>query len=177
MPSHLALLRGINVGGKNKLPMRTLVQIFEELGGKNIRTLIQSGNVVFDASPRLIDTLAAKVSSRIRKDLGLSVPVQLRNARELRKALRSHPLAAGADEGALAVAFLSDKPTAAQVRLLDPDRSPGDHFRVVGREIYLLLPNGAARSKLTNAYFDRTLETVSTARNWRTCQKLLGMLT
>jgi len=178
MPSHLALLRGINVGGKNKLPMATLVRFFEELGCENVRTLIQSGNVVFDAGPRQLGGLAAKVSSRIEQDLGLSVPVQLRSAGELRKALRVHPLAgAGVDEGALHVGFLAERPSAARVRKLDPERSPGDRFRVVGREIYLLCPNGVARSKLTNAYFDALLGTVSTFRNWRTANKLLAMLT
>ena len=178
MPSHLALLRGINVGGKNKLPMPTLVQLFEELGCENVRTLIQSGNVVFDARAGLIRSLAAKVSSRIEQDLGLSVPVQLRSAAELLEALRVHPLAgAGVDENTLHVGFLAERPTAARVRKLDPDRSPGDRFRVVGREIYLCCPNGMARTKLTNATFDAQLGTVSTFRNWRTARKLLAMLT
>jgi uncharacterized protein (DUF1697 family) len=142
-----------------------------------VRTLIQSGNVVFDAPAGLIGALAARVASRIEQDLGLSVPVQMRSAAEFQKALREHPLAgAGVDENVLHVGFLAERPTSARVRRLDPDRSPGDRFRVVGREIYLICPNGVARTKLTNAYFDAQLGTVSTFRNWRTARKLLAML-
>ena len=72
---------------------------------------------------------------------------------------------------------MAGRPSAARVRELDPDRSPGDLFRVVGREIYLMCPNGVARTKLTNAWFDAQLGTVSTFRNWRTARKLLAMVT
>ncbi len=174
---YVALLRGINVGGKNKLPMAKLVDLFEELGCEDVRTYIQSGNVVFEASATLAKTLPARLSTRLMKDLGLKVPVQLRSAKELGKVLGKHPLAAGVEVSALHVMFLADRPTAAQVRKLDPDRSPGDRFTVVGREIYLCCPNGIARTKLTNAYFDSALSTVGTIRNWRTAHKLLAMVT
>ena len=175
--SYVALLRGINVGGKNKLPMQKLVLLFQELGCENVRTYIQSGNVVFEASAALAKRLPAQVSARLERDLGLTVPVQLRSAAELSKALAVHPLAArGVDEKFLHVMFLADRPTAARVKKLDPDRSPGDRFTVVGREIYLCCPNGIARTKLTNVYFDGALDTVSTIRNWRTAQKLLAMV-
>ncbi len=72
--------------------------------------------------------------------------------------------------------FLKDVPTAGQVSQLDPDRSPPDQFAVRGREIYLLMPNGMGRTKLTNEYFDRKLGTVSTVRNWRTVMKLSGLM-
>lgn len=173
--SHVALVRGINVGGKNKLPMAKLVAIFEELGCAAVRSYIQSGNVVFEASPALAKTLPAKVAARIEHDLGLRIPVQLRSAAELRSALRAHPLQSrGTPEDALHVMFLCDRPAAAKVKQLDPDRSPGDRFAVRGREIYLLCPGGIARTKLTNAWFDTALGTVSTTRNWRTAQALLA---
>lgn len=174
---HIALLRGINVGGKNKLPMAKLIAVFEKLGCEDVHTYIQSGNVVFAASATLAETLPARVSTRLMKDLGLKVPVQLRSAKDLGKVLAKHPLAAGVEEGALHVMFLADRPTAAQLKKLDPDRSPGDSFAVVGREIYLCCPNGIARTKLTNAYFDAALDTVGTIRNWRTANKLLAMVT
>lgn len=173
---YVALLRGINVGGKNKLPMAKLVALFEKLGCEDVRTYIQSGNVVFAASAALAKALPAKLSARILKDLGLKVPVQLRSAKELANALRKHPLTAGVEDSALHIMFLADRPTAAQLKKLDPDRSPGDRFKVIGREIYLCCPNGVARSKLTNAYFDAALGTVGTARNWRTANKLLDMV-
>ena len=98
MAKHLALLRGINVGGKNKLPMAKLIALFEELGCEDVQTYIQSGNVVFEASAALANGLATKVASRIKKDFGLTVPVQLRSKSEVTRALRTHPLARGVDE-------------------------------------------------------------------------------
>lgn len=174
---YVALLRGINVGGKNKLPMAELVEICEGLGCSEVETYIQSGNVVFAAPAHVAKTLPTKIAAAIKKEKGLQVPVVMRSATQFRKAAAKHPLARrGLDEKALAVMFLADKPAAAQVSKLDANRSPGDSFKVVGAELYLCLPNGAARSKLTNAYFDSTLGTVSTARNWRTVQKLVEML-
>jgi len=82
------------------------------------------------------------------------------------------------DERSMFVGFLSSKPTAAQIAALDPNRSPGDTYRVIGREIYIdLSGNGAARTKLTTAYFDSRLATTSTFRNWRTTTSLLAMMT
>jgi hypothetical protein len=104
---------------------------------------------------------------------GFSVPVVVRKQSAVVQVLRDNPfLRAGADIKALHVAFLADLPKAAQIAALDHARSPGDEFAVLGSEIYLLLPNGVARSKLTNAYFDRALATVSTIRNWNTVQIL-----
>jgi uncharacterized protein (DUF1697 family) len=85
-------------------------------------------------------------------------------------------LRAGFDVATLAVAFLADRPTKARIAALDPQRSPSDEFAMRGREIYLRLPNGAAGTKLTNAYFDRTLGTTSTVRNWKTTLKLLELV-
>jgi uncharacterized protein (DUF1697 family) len=174
--THIALLRGINVGGKNKLPMRDLAAMFEDVGCTNVRTYIQSGNVLFDAPASQIRRLPACICERIRKDFGYNVPVIMRSADELAATVRSNPFAKkGADEKLLHVMFLADPPKPALVRQLDAHRSPPDEFRVKGREIYLYLPNGVAKTKLTNAYFDSKLATISTSRNWRTVNKLLEL--
>ncbi len=175
--THIALLRGINVGGRNKLPMKILAAIFEDLGCRGVRTYIQSGNVVFDATPDLASEIPARVAEAIEERLGLNVPVVTRAAAELRAAADANPfLAEDLDPKTLALVFLADQPDPVRVARLDPDRSPPDRLAVVGREVYLHLPNGVARSKLTNAYLDSTLATVSTARNLRTVNKLLEML-
>lgn len=174
----VALLRGINVGGKNKLPMRDLVAIFEDAGCASVRTYIQSGNVVFTASAGVVKRLARDVAERIATHRGLSVPVVLRTAGEWGEAVDRNPyIKKGADPGLLFVAFLADAPAPERLAELDADRSPGDEFVVRGREIYLYLPNGAARTKLTNAYLDSRLQTVSTVRNWRSVLALRDMLT
>ena len=166
---HVALLRGINVGGKNRLPMRDLAAIFSDLGCEDVRTYIQSGNVVYRAEAALARRIPDLVVRTVAKDWGFEAPVVTRSAKELHAAASHNPfLRAGIDPRALHVAFLGTRPSAARVAGLDPRRSPGDEFAVRGREIYLCLPNGVARTKLTNQYFDSTLATVSTLRNWTT---------
>lgn len=173
---HVALLRGINVGGKNRLSMDDLVGVFVEEGCRDVRTYIQSGNVVFRAAPALVDRLALRVTERVRRRLGLRVPVVLRTARELAHVARGNPfLTADADTDALHVMFLADAPKKAAVAGLDAKRSPPDEFAVICREIYLRCPRGVARTKLTNAYFDARLATTSTMRNWRTVLKLVEL--
>lgn len=175
-PMFVALLRGINVGGRNKLPMADLAAVFTDAGCDNVQTYIQSGNVVFRASAATATRIPTVVAKRIADGFGLQVPVVLRSADELSMVADNNPfLRVGADPAQLHVAFLESAPGKPQVAALDPNRSPPDAFRVRGREIYLHLPNGVARTKLTNAYLDTTLKSVSTVRNWRTVLKLVEM--
>ena len=173
---HIALLRGINVGGRNRLPMKSLASMFEDAGCERVRTYIQSGNVVFAAAPALARRIATVITGAISEQFGFEIPIVTRTADEVGAIVRANPLLqAGVDERTLAVAFLADRPGATEVAALDPDRSPPDTFVVHGREIYLRFPNGLARTKLTNAYFDSRLATTSTVRNWKTTLKLLEL--
>lgn len=173
-PAYVALLRGINVGGKNKLPMAGLVAIFVETGCADVQTYIQSGNVVFSATPSTAKRIPQLVSKLIAERFGLRVPVVLRSADELRRVATGNPfLKSGTDTELLFVGFLADLPDQRRIAALDPGRSPGDSYKVRGREIYMCLPNGAARTKLTVGYFDSRLATTSTFRNWRTILKLV----
>lgn len=177
LAAHVALLRGVNVGGKNKLPMKDLAALFERLGCADVRTYIQSGNVVFTASAPLARRLPALAAEAILERFGLTVPVVIRSADELRALVDRSPfLRAGADPAHLHVMFLADAPGPRLVAALDPDRSPPDEFRVLGRDVHLRCPGGVARSKLTTAWFDRALETTSTARNWNTVLKLIELV-
>jgi uncharacterized protein (DUF1697 family) len=175
--THLALLRGINVGGKNKLPMNALVEIFVESGCKDVQTYIQSGNITFNASAKAAASVAGRVTAKITERFGYRTPVILRTVEQLRDVTLHNPfLDAGATPEALYVMFLADTPASASVQKLDPDRSPPDAFQVRGQEIYLHLPVGVANSKLTNAYFDTKLSTIGTSRNWRTVTRLLELM-
>jgi uncharacterized protein (DUF1697 family) len=183
---YVALLRGINVGGKNPLPMAALVELFTNCQCSAVQTYIQSGNVVFHCTAAVAARIGAVVSQRIRKRFGYQLPVIVRSGHELDQILRANPfliesggkpggkpgIAASVDAAALHVMFLADQPTSQAVAGLDPARSPPDSFAVVGREIYLHCPNGLARSKLTNSYFDARLATHGTCRNWRTALAL-----
>lgn len=175
--SYVALLRGVNVGGKHSLPMRQLVEMFCGARCINVRSYIQSGNVVFHAPEKIVKGLPSLLEETITERFGFSAPVILRTRDELAKVARGNPfLKAGAPERELNVYFLADQPSAAAVKSLDPQRSAPDRFQVIGREIYLHTPNGMGRSKLTGAYFDSKLETIATARNWATVMKLLEMM-
>lgn len=175
--THVALLRGINVGGKNLLPMLELAALFEAAGCAGVRTFIQSGNVLFAAPAAVAGRLAERIAARIQERHGLRVPVILRTAAELRRIAARNPfLRAGADPRLLHVAFLSAAPGRAAAARLDPARSPPDAFVVQGSEVYLSLPNGGGRTRLTNDYLDRTLGTTSTLRNWNTVLKLAAMV-
>jgi uncharacterized protein (DUF1697 family) len=177
-PVFVALLRGINVGGKNRLPMSGLSAIFSGVGCTDVKTFIQSGNVIFHAGDRLAPVVPELVSEALAKQFGLRVPVVLRTAAELERAARANPfLRADVDVATLHVAFLAEQPTRSQLASLDPLRSPPDEFIAVHREVYLRLPNGGGRSKFTNAYFDAKLGTTSTVRNWRTVLTLVQMAT
>jgi uncharacterized protein (DUF1697 family) len=170
---HIALLRGVNVGGKNRLAMADLGAAFERAGCSGVRTYIQSGNVVFEAAKAAARKAAGAVGAILREEYGIDSPVIVRTAKEFAGVISSVPFrGAQADAGSLHVAFLAAKPGAARGAALVPDRSPGDVYRLVGREVYLHLPNGVAKTKITNAYLDRTLGTVSTMRNWRTVLRL-----
>ncbi len=174
---YLALLRGINVGGKNKLAMKDLQAMFVGAGCEGVQTYIQSGNVIFKAEPEVVEGLPDRIKAEIARQLGYHTPVVLRTTGQLRAVVASNPfLKAGVAEEILHVLFLADRPTPQSVAALDPDRSPPDTFSVQGQEVYLQLPNGAGRTKLTNAYFDSKLGTISTQRNWRTVTTLLVLL-
>ena len=170
---YVALLRGINVGGKNKLPMKDLAALFVGVGATDVSTYIQSGNVIFRARPAIARSIVAAVTAGIAQQFGHRVPVVLRTAEELADAIEHNPyIAQGVDESALHLLFLADNPTAEGLAKLDPVRSAPDEYIVRGRDVYFNLKTGAADTKLTNAYFDSRLATVSTGRNWRTVLKL-----
>ena len=171
--AYVALLRGINVGGRNKLPMRELAEIFADAGCTDVSTYIQSGNVVFWAPATLATRIPGLITDAIAGRFDLQVPVVTRSAAEFERVVTGNPyLGIEPDFTKLHVFFLADHPTEAASASLDPNRSPPDAFQIQGGEIYLHLPNGAARTKLSNAYFDAKLGTTSTARNWRTVLKL-----
>jgi uncharacterized protein (DUF1697 family) len=156
--------------------MKDLTDLFTAAGCGDTRTYIQSGNVVFQAGAALAKRIPVLIAEAVQDRFGFRVPVVLRSAVQLHKVVQDNPfLSAGAETGVLHVAFLADRPSAAKVAALDPNRSSPDEFAVHGGEIYLKCPNGLARTKLSNAYFDSKLATTSTVRNWRTVLKLLEL--
>ena len=168
----VALLRGINVGGRNSVPMAGLRSLLEdELGFEDVATYIQSGNVLF-RSRTPVKTLPTRIEEAIAQTYGIRPAVVLRTPAELETVVQSAPFA---DTAKLHVVFLDRKPSANAAARLDPDRSPGDAFELIGRELYLHLGNGAGKTKLTGEYLERSLGVRGTQRNWNTIVKLLAL--
>jgi len=175
--THVAFFRGVNVGGRNRLPMKDLAAMFEAAECTHVRTYVQSGNVVFDASPRVAAGIAKRIAGAVDKRFGHAPIAIVRSAEELRATIEANPfLSRGADLSRLQVMMLSEIPSAERAASLDPNRSPGDEFALVGADLYLYQPAGIADSKLTNAYFDAKLKTTSTARNWRTMLAIADLI-
>jgi uncharacterized protein (DUF1697 family) len=171
--TYVALLRGINLGARNKVSMADLRKLFVTLGAEDVRTYVQSGNVVFKGPVGSPAELVQAIEERITRELGLSVAVLLRTKAELAKILGTNPFAKGARDAAkLHVTFLAEAPDPARVRQLEAKQFEPDEFRVAGAEIYLHCPDGYGRTKLSNAYLEKQLGIRATTRNWKTVTKL-----
>ena len=174
MTSYVALLRGVNVGGRT-LPMAELRDSFAVLGYDDVQTYIQSGNVVFKAtaSPTKIRTA---VEERLTARFGPGISVVLRSGAQLADIIRHNPLMTdGRDPAKLHVTFLGSKPSKQRIDGLDARAFLPDEFRVKGGEVYVHCPDGYGRTKINNAFFERALAVVATTRNWNTVTKLAGM--
>jgi len=170
----IALLRGVNVGGHNKIKMETLRALCDSLGCSNTQTYVQSGNVVFSTTKRNLAALSTEIESAIESELGFRPNVILRTCPELRDVVAGNPFPAEAvaDPSHLAVFFLSAPVTLeAQARIKALPPHP-ERLHVSGREIYIYFPAGFGNSKLP-ALLERALKSPATARNWNTVTKLV----
>ena len=178
MNTYVSMLRGINVGGKKRIQMQQLVALYESLGLSNVRTYVQSGNVVFDSAAADASRLARLIEEGITKTFGFSAAVVIRTKDELRRIVESNPFLKDneIDIDKLHVTFLSGYPHEAG---LDQARAAGDgsdSFVVLDREVYLHCPNGYGRTKLSNDFFEKKLKVTGTTRNWRTVTALLQIV-
>jgi uncharacterized protein (DUF1697 family) len=173
---YIALLRGVNVGGKNKLPMKALGGMCEAHGCISVRTYIQSGNVVFSAAAKIAASFPAALKAQIKRDFGFETTAVMRSAAELRMVTENNPfLKPSVDTKWLHVTFLADEPQFPDVVKLNPPCEGSEAFSLRGREIFLYLPNGAGRSKMASYPYDKKLATIGTTRNWQTVMNLLAL--
>ncbi|WP_128547634.1 DUF1697 domain-containing protein [Larkinella soli] len=174
----IALLRGINVGSK-QVSMPVLKSLFEQLGHSNVRTYIQSGNVVFEAETGDTATVASELGKAIQEHFGFEVKVLIRTAGEMKTVLDGNPLAGRAegDRKKLHVTFLDREPESDRLDKIHPDGFLPDAFAVRGREIYLVCPDGYGRTRLSNSFFESRLKQTATTRNWNTVHELVRMST
>jgi uncharacterized protein (DUF1697 family) len=177
MAIHVALLRGINVGGANRLPMADLRALAEREGLARPRTLLQTGNLLFEAADKSEADLELGLESAITGRFGLTVDVVVRTADALRTVVAANPFRAAArdDPAHLVAVFLKSDPTEqAETRLRAAITGP-EIARVIGREAFIHYPAGIGDSRLTPAVVDRALGTRGTARNWNTVLKIAAL--
>ena len=173
----VALLRGINLGGHKIVKMDPLRKMFEELGFEDVKTYIQSGNVVFKAPAQTPEKLAKGIEEKIFRQFGFPVPVIVKTAGEIGEVICNNPLLKekGIDLSKLHVTFLSCPPDKGALKTMDAVPAAPDQFRCSGRVVYLHCPNGYHASKLTNNVLEKLLKVGTTTRNWKTVNKLWEM--
>lgn len=175
MTIHIAFLRGINVGGHHKLPMRELAGLLEGLGCQSVETYIQSGNVVFRSARDDIGKMAEEIREAIGEQYGFGPWVHMLSRESLRVAMDANPFPeAEAMPKTLHLFFLSSKPGAIDLRPLEEVRTASERFALISDVFYLHAPDGIARSKLVDK-IGRGWGVELTARNWRTVGKVMAM--
>jgi uncharacterized protein (DUF1697 family) len=172
MTRHIVLLRGINVGGNNKLPMADLRASLTNAGYDDVSTYIQSGNVALSATSCDTD----KISALIAQDFDLTIPVVVRSEAQLLATVENNPFTdVEAEPKRLLVYFCGAEIADPSLPDLDRDKYPGDRVEARTGEIYVAYREAVSASKLTNAVLDRAVGSVTTARNWKTVLKLAEM--
>lgn len=177
MEKYIALLRGINVSGKNLIRMTELQQQLAGSGLTEVRTYIQSGNIVFGAEDQSCAKLAARIATAIETHFGLKVPVVVVKQEELRLMHLQNPFAGRSDIPANRLYFtlLADRPEAAKAASLAEGNYLPEEYVLQERVVYLCLPDGYGNTRLDNNFLERKLGVQATTRNLATIEKLLGM--
>ena len=169
------LLRGINVGGNNKVPMADLRVLLTDLGYTDIKTLLNSGNAVVTTSDKPA-AAEKKVEAAIKAELGVTIATMARTHEELAAAIKANPLESVADNPSkYAVAFLKDDPPAEGLErfgAIDAETYAPQCWELIGRELFIWYANGQAETKLTGTFWEKHLKVSVTARNWNTLVKL-----
>jgi len=178
MKKKIAILRGINVGGKKKVLMADLRLLFKELGFSNITTYIQSGNVIFDDTTKLTDLeIADKVELAISNKYEFTVPVIVRSSTDLVKSVSNNTFYKKdlTDISQLHLTFLKEKPTKENVTQTESYNYEPDKFVIKGKDVFVFCEGKYHQSKLTNNFFEKKLKVAATTRNWKTVLKLVEL--
>ena len=177
MPVVISLLRAVNVGGAGKIPMAELRDLFESLKFQNVRTFIQTGNVIFRTPEKDLAKLARKLETAIEKRFAFRTSVILRTPEDLRDLIGRNPFAnrEGISPSKLLVVFLESQPDAECCGKLQAIPMDPEELTIRGRELFIYFPNGMARPSFSQSAFDRAIQIPGTGRNWNTVNKLLAL--
>lgn len=175
MKTYIALFRGINVGGRHIVPMKELVALLEDLGCRNVKTYIQSGNAVFESKASNTSQLSRKISAEIKKRRGFEPHVLLLSLDEMEKAITNNPFPDGEkDPKTLHVGFLTSTPKTPDLKSLESLKANREQFKLMDNIFYLYAPEGIGRSKLA-ASTEKLLGVPLTDRNWGTVRKIMDL--
>ena len=179
MTTYISILRGINVGGKKLIKMDALRTMLEILNFKNIRTYVQSGNVIFSIDNTDVKELADKISKLIEKELQFVVPVIVLTKETLKEIIDQNPFAKDPDKemSNMHVTFLADKPNEYDETIVKDKMQVGEEIHFASNAVYLYLPKGYSETKLNNNFLEKKLKVVATTRNWKTTNELLNIAT
>jgi uncharacterized protein (DUF1697 family) len=170
---YIALLRGVNVGGKNMIKMETLREMVASLGFSNVKTYVNSGNVAFDAKKASDTTIAKKIRDAIEKELGMDISVMVRSTDEIKEIIAKNPYDGQFENDKyLHIFFLNEELSKENRDRLLENNSDVEFIAVEGRTIYYMLKISILDSVLGKGFIDKKLKIPSTARNWRTVNKV-----
>jgi len=171
--TYISLLRGINVGGHNKILMKDLTEMFIKTGFEGVKTYIQSGNIIFKYDSKETSELEQTIHEAISKTFQLDVPVIIRTSEQFEALANQNPFMNNdPDPKSLHLALLQREPEKRLVDALSTYQIGNDQFKLIGQDIYLFCPDGFGKTKLSNTFWDQKLKTISTIRNWKTIQEL-----
>ncbi len=175
MPVIICMLRGVNVGGHNKIKMDALRALCGSLKLRDPQTYVQSGNVIFRTGERDLSRLAKRMQDAIARKYGFRPEVILRTADELRDVIARNPFAKRRDiePSKLLVLFLLDDPGAEARASIQKVKTDPEELHIAGRELYIYFPNGMGRSKLNLVSIEKKLNTQGTGRNWNSVTRML----
>ncbi|WP_158840892.1 DUF1697 domain-containing protein [Polaribacter sp. L3A8] len=170
MKKYIVLLRGINVSGKNKLPMAELRNLLNDLGFKNVQTYIQSGNIILESDEGK-SVICKKINEAIKNKFGFDVPVIARTVPQFKKAIASYPFPTD-NTKIVAFVFLNKKVYETKIDVIDIGK---DQYLIDNDTVYIYCETGFSKTKLTNNLFERKLLVSATTRNYNTTLKLLEL--
>ena len=175
---NIAILRGINVGGKRKILMADLKVLFAGLGFRNISTYIQSGNVLFESDEALDElSFAEKIEAAILEQYGFEVPVMVFSGEYLKSAIAVNPYVDGSEDiTKLHCTFLKEEPDSDNLKKIDSVDSGDDRCTIIGKCAFICCEGKYHQSKLSNTFFEKKLKVAATTRNWKTVLKLVELV-
>lgn len=177
MPKYICLLRGINVSGKNIIPMVQLKEAFEQSGFKQVQTYIQSGNIVFNSKLKNPNQIETETEELIHSIFNLTIKSMVFSISDFKNILELNPFKKEAElePAKMILTFLEGIPN--EEALAKIPESGNDQWQLIGRCVYLYCPDGYGKTKLTHSVFESKLKIKATARNWRTCVQIVQMAT